>query len=336
MLSSGPPSTSTPRFQRRPGLFTRDEIDTSFDDDDDTLALLPSRSTAKGRDVAELIDGYPQEQSPLLHRTSHIGRKTPEDSIPRTTYDITESQHDLNPSTPAAKKRKIFHLPSQKREPITISSSPEYEEQQEEDDHPVPGQAPESPVGQWLSGDDLDEAIESPGQREVTTASRFKDTTSGPKVTSSGAKSVFRSLSKMANVPQINRGSDLPDIFSPSRRNGRHEYMPNGNAELVRQWVLDIAAQQSQVSQQRHEIVVAEVKPDSTRRFVIALDIEGFEWLIPGQYQESRSSLHSGLDSIRPGTRLLFKSLATRWTVPIVTSSGNREIAVAAHWDVVL
>ncbi|KEF62939.1 uncharacterized protein A1O9_00913, partial [Exophiala aquamarina CBS 119918] len=309
LLSSGPPSTSTPRFQRRPGTFTRDEIDTSFDDEDDTLTFLPSRSTAKEHDFAESIDDYLQEQSPLLHRTQ------------------------LDPSTPATNKRKVFHPPDQKREPITISSSPEYEEQ-DEDEHPAPHQAPNLPVAQWSSEGSLVEAIKSPDQREVTTASKFKDTMPGPRPIASVAKSAFRSLSKMSSGPQINAGADLPDVFSPSKRNGKHDYLANGNAELVRQWVLNIAAQQSQVSQQQREIMVAEVRPDSSRRFVIVLTADGSEWLIPGRYQESRTFLQSGLDGIRPGTKLALKSEATRWMVPIRGSTSNQEITVAAHWEI--
>jgi len=341
LLSSGPPPTSTPRFQRRPGIFARDEIDTSFDEDEDdddgnnNLALLPSRYTAKSRNFPELIDGYPQEQSPLLHRTSEKGRIGPEDSGSKTEYDITEAQHDLNPATPVAKKRKVFHVPSKKREPITISSSPEIEEQHENEDDLVLVQTLDSPTDKWLSEDDLDEIINSPDPREMTTASRFKDSASYLKATNPTAKSAFRSFPKMSSVPQISHGSDLPDIFSPSKRNGRRDYVPSGNAELVRNWVLDIAAQQSQGSQQRREIVIAKVKPDSTRRFIIVLDTEGCEWLVPGEYRESRSSLQSGLGSICPGMKLVFKSEATRWTVPIVTSTARKEVAVAAHWEVV-
>jgi hypothetical protein len=289
-------------------------------------AHLASRSTSKVHNVAELIDDYPQEQSPLLHRTTHIGRKGPE-----AEYDILESRHELNPSTPATKKRKAFHIQNKKRQPIIISSSPEYEEEEED---LIPYRAPDSPVVQYLSEDELDEAIETPDQREVTTTSRFKETTSGPKMATSVARGAFRTLPRNENVPQISGGPALPDVFSPSKRNGKHDYTPTGNAELVRQWVLNIAAQQSQVAQQQHEIVVAEVKPDTSSRFVVALDADGSEWLVPGKYQESRTSLQSGLNDIRPGTKLILKGEATRWTVPIGTSTSKKETAVAAHWEV--
>lgn len=263
-----------------------------------------------------------------------MGRKFPEDTAPRAEYDILESRHDLNPSTPITKKRKAFHIQNKKPEPITISSSPEYDEEAEQEEDLIPYRATDSPIAHYLSDDELDEAIETPDQPEVTTTSRFKDTTSGPKMAASVFRGAFRSLPRNENALQINDGSALPDVFSPSKRNGKHDYTATGNAELVRQWVLNIAAQQSQVAQQQHEIVVAEVKPDSSRRFVVALDTDGYEWLVPGQYQEPRTSLQSSLNDIRPGTKLILKSEATRWTAPVGTSTSKKEIAVAAYWEV--
>lgn len=268
----------------------------------------------------------------MLYRTTYVRHNGLGEPTP------VQRGHERDTFTPVAKKRKVFHLQSQKREPITISSSPEYDEaEQREDEDYIPHWAPDSPEARPLSDIDLeDEAINSPGQREVTTTSRFKDTTSVPNLTASVARSAFRSISKGENSPQISGGSALPDLFSPSKRNGKHDYITNGNVELVRSWVLDIAAQaqQSQVAQQQHEIVVAEVQPDSSRRFIVALDTDGSKWLVPSQYQQSRTSVQSGLTSIRPGTKLLLKSEATRWTVPIGTPSSEREMTVAAYWEV--
>lgn len=331
-LPLAPPSTSTPRFRRPAGTpHVKDDIDVSFEGDLDSSALPPSRSVTKVKVFDELEDERAQDQSPSLYRTTHIGRKGE-----GSTLD--EPENRIYPFTPVAKKRKVLHLQDQKREPITISSSPEYDEDEEhEEDHTL-HEAPNSPVAQHLSDVDIDEeddAIESPNQHDVTITSRFKATPSIPHTTPAVAKSAFRSLSKSENAPQTSGGPALPDVFSPSKRNGKREYIASGNAELVRRWVLDIAAQQSQVTQQQREIVVAKVQLDNSRRFIVALDTDGSEWLVPGQYQQSRTSLQSGLNNIRPGTKLVLKSEATRWRVPLGASSSGREIAVAAYWEVV-
>ncbi|KAK5057502.1 hypothetical protein LTR84_011502 [Exophiala bonariae] len=332
-LPLAPPSSSTPRFQRPSGTpHVKDDIDVSFEEDPYSSALPRSRSMTKAQVFGGLEDETPQDQSPLLYRTTHAGRQRPEESMRKAL----ESR--LYPFTPVAKKQKVFHVQNQKQEPITISSSPEYDQDEDHEEDHIPRLISDFPDPQHLSDDDLEEeieAIESPNKKDVTIASRFMEIPLVPNTTATVAKSAFRSISKSEDIPQIDVGQTLPDVFSPSKRNGKHDYIANGNAALVRRWVLDIAAQQSHSTQQKCEIEVAEAHLDNSRRFIVALDTDGSEWIIPAKYSQSRTSLQSGLNSIRPGSKLVLKSEATRWRVPIGPSSSEREIAVAAYWDVV-
>ena len=291
------PFAATPRFQR-PNSIPRpqDDIETAFDDDDYSPILLKGRPTPGRKDVHEAIEDESEGTSPLLSKGIF---------------------------TPVTKRRKIES--SKGEGPITISSSPDEEELGGIENHHQHNLLEPQSDGEEES--DLD--VNSP---EVK-VSRFKVASRGPAEPNSVSRGLFKSTAEGGHPGNATTGTALPDIFSPSRRKGKRDYVPGGTADLVRNWVLSIAAQEPQITASDEVVVViSQIKEDSSGRFVLVVDEDGSQWLLPEQHNAGVSSTVSQ-GGLCPGWKLLLKGHATKWAVPFGSHNLN-DVMVAAYWEV--
>jgi hypothetical protein len=146
---------------------------------------------------------------------------------------------------------------------------------------------------------------------------------------------IFRTNPAEISPGQTTSGAVLPDIFSPSRRKGKKDYMPGSSADLVRSWILAIPAQESHGQELSEEILlVMEVHNDSSGRFAIATDDSGSRWLLPEQQEKVGTSSRLTLSALRPGAQIRVKGRATRWGLDLDSQESNA-VTVAAYWEVV-
>ncbi|KAK5233453.1 hypothetical protein LTR47_005546 [Exophiala xenobiotica] len=296
--SSTPSYGTTPRFQK-PSV-RKDEIDTSFEDEAESPTVSRGHTVAQDRDLIDVAD-EPETESPLLPRNSAL--------------------------RPFAKKRKLSHHPPKIVETITISSSPEYGDEDEDRDEAL------SPASQ----SDLEESINTATpylqtEQSVKTA-RFRPPVPGLAQPSLAPRAVFKVGSEEGQSAQLGSKSVLPDIFSPSRRKGKREYIPGGSAELVRRWVLGVSAQDSlSAGLPETSINVSQVQVDSSGRFGIVIDEAGSQWLLPDQPRKAGIGGDSDLNGLHPGSRVLLKGRATKWPLYSV-SADAKDLTVAAYWE---
>ncbi|KAK5220495.1 hypothetical protein LTR72_007117 [Exophiala xenobiotica] len=290
--------TTTPRFQK-PSV-GKDEIDTSFEDEAESPTVSRGHTVAQDRDLIDVAD-EPETESPLLPRNSALRL--------------------------FAKKRKLSHHPPKIVETITISSSPEYGDEDEDRDEAL------SPASQY----DLEESVKTATpylqtEQSVKTA-RFRPPVPGLARPSLAPRAVFKVGSEEDQSAQLGSKSVLPDIFSPSRRKGKREYIPGGSAELVRRWVLGVSAQDSlSTGLTETSINVSQVRIDNSGRFGIVIDETGSQWLLPDQPRKAGMGGDSDLNGLHPGSRVLLKGQATKWPLYSV-SADAKNLTVAAYWE---
>jgi hypothetical protein len=312
---------ATPRFQR-PTVGERDDIDTSFDDYDDSPVLPQSRVSVRQTAAGDILEDEQQSTSPLQNR--RLPAKA-------TAQQPQLGFQDFDSPAPASKKRKVLPLKIDPVDPVIISSSPEPDEGDDlRDDNDFVD--PQSPRVEDDSGDSLAEDVLS-HSNHPSAISRFKAKIPALEQVENMPRSTFKAISRGDRMTDPGVPTALPDIFSPSKRKGKQDYVPGGSADLVRSWVLNIAAQESQAARSdEHVVSVVHSDKDSSGRFTIILDENGKHWLLPHQQSEARGDTMSSLERIRAGCQILFKGHATRWKVPVACSSLH-EVTVAAYWD---
>jgi hypothetical protein len=220
-------------------------------------------------------------------------------------------------------------MSSVKSQPITISSSPDHDEL-EADDSASDG--PDLAGLESDSGDNLDEDKILQHTQPAST-SRFRVATPASEHNELFPRKTFKATSGEHHRNNPAGATALPDVFSPSKPKGKHDYAATGSANLVRSWILDVAAQESQTPQtDEHVIIVAYVVKDASGRFAIVLDQDGRSWLLPHQDTKFRGGFGLDLNQVCQGSRVLIKGYATQWKVHI-TSSTLQEPTVAAYWD---
>ncbi|OAP58594.1 hypothetical protein AYL99_07684 [Fonsecaea erecta] len=315
---------ATPRFQR-PTPTVRDDIQTNFDEAPES-AIPSSKTGVIGRqgDILDLDDDevYPTP-SPLYSR-GHQSDRSP-------------LQHRLRKSAPVAKRRKVTRPGASVVEPIAISSSPEDDDDLEEVNLQVDAGSP-------TSHSDLDDDLNRQTGRaasvnESSRIARFRPVAQGLSPPSPVPRTVFKSVPDDYEHASMGNGPVLPDIFSPSRRKSKRDYLPGGSASLVRSWVLDIATQESHAESLAEETLqIAEIERDVSGRLVVVSDEKGRRWLLPEQERQQRqherpgtSSSFDGFD-LHPGSRILIKGKATRWSLDL-ESQGLGTVVVAAYWE---
>ncbi|OAL35750.1 hypothetical protein AYO20_04900 [Fonsecaea nubica] len=361
LLPSATPSSlaATPRFQRATPT-VRDDIQTNVDDNDDDEAdsAISSKgrliATTGGGDILDFDDDEThQTLSPLYIRGVRVAEDVEEDDHDPGNEPSSPLQHRLRDPGPATKRRKVSHPGTNvSAAPIAISSSSPEHHDLDETSFQIDADSPTS-----LS--DLEDDIGQP--RRPTAAfndsssriSRFRPIPTSTRGLTLHSPVVSRTVFKPPGpddpAARASTGSGtgtgpvLPDIFSPSRRRGKRDYLPGGSASLVRSWVLDIATRESHVEFPAEETLqVAQVERDASGRFVLVSDDQGHRWLLPEQQHERpgsgggggsrRSSLDHSWSDVRPGSRILIKGKATRWTIDL-GSQGLGDVVVAAYWE---
>lgn len=307
----------------------RDDIDSSLEDRNDDSGLRSRSDITRTEGSLDLIDvdsdlDHGQDSSPLVTR---VVEQRHED------VDKGEGEHDkpsfrrrLISTTPAAKKQKTAHHPGPQAqtEAIAISSSPDYSDGDGlEDSVSSHGGSQRAPS----IDDDLDDPHH---QQETPIIPRFKGPT-GPEPL---LRSTFRSKAADDRENQTTNEVVLPDIFSPSKRKGKHDYLPGGNAELVRNWVLNIAAHETPSSRPGGDIIVVDhVHRDISNRLLIIHDQAGAEWLLPTQKAASRVGKGTDLAGVCSGSKILIKGQATNWSIPF-SAPNPKDLVVVAHWEI--
>lgn len=320
--STQPPSSSafnaTPRFQQSTPRI-QDDIQTSFEDEETSPALPENNGRPEGRPTTnddEDDDGH--TSSPLRNRLG----KVDQDDIEHDDIGSSPLQHRQRPLAPVSKRRKVSHPP----ESDNIDSPPDellIDDINRRLDDGIP--ASDSDLEDELGLHTTRAARDDPGRK-----ARFKLPASEDTQPSPLPRTIFRAIPSDVQ-DQTSSGSVLPDIFSPSRRKGKKDYVAGGSADTVRNWILGIATQESHSESLYEEVVsIVEVSNDNSGRFAVAIDENGSRWLLPEQ-QKGGVALTS---SLRPGARILIKGRATRWPIYFSTDS-SASMTVAAYWEVV-
>ncbi|EXJ95740.1 hypothetical protein A1O1_00864 [Capronia coronata CBS 617.96] len=299
------PFGATPRFHL--GIRgEKDDIQTTFDDDDDddTSVLPKGRVGAHAQDAIEVEHDELERTSPLLHRNRFI--------------------------TPVVKRRKVSHPEVGPVRTITISSSPEVDDLSQDDAYDDMG----IPASESELEDNIDLASKTPETNESNRAIRFRGTTTAMADATPLSRTVFKSASDGFQPTPATSAPVLPDVFSPSRRKGKGDYVSGGSADLVRNWVLHVAAQESQAATNPElTINVRKVVKDKSGRFVIVVDENASQWLLPEQHQKGFTTLRTTWPELHTGSRILLKGKATRWPLQLDNTFGD--VCVAAYWELI-
>lgn len=170
-----------------------------------------------------------------------------------------------------------------------------------------------------------DDALSSADEAHML-KSRFQSSTPvNLQFSQTPARTGFRSLfQNMSNAEASHLTSPLPDIFSPSRKKGRREYLHGGAAETARSWILEIANEHSRDAPGSEKTLnlMSSLK-DESGRFEIAEDEHQNAWMMV--YPDGRA----------PGQVIQQKAVRLRgskssWKLQL---GGDRELNVAVLWD---
>ncbi|EXJ59954.1 hypothetical protein A1O7_04102 [Cladophialophora yegresii CBS 114405] len=273
----------------------------------------------------DVLDDDEHCPSPLYNRTGDVGV----DSRWHAESESSPLQHRQGAFPHATKRRKLIPPGVGNAELITVSS-PSEDDRSDDVDHPSDA---ESPAWQSDLEDDFPLAVRRT-PKESGRFAHFKSLASAVVRPGPSSKPAFRTNPEDISHGQTVSAPVLPDIFSPSRRKGKRDYIPGGMADLVRSWVLAIPAQESHGDGQslpEQVLSIAHVMPDSSGRFCIATDENGARWLLP--HQQEKAGIGS-LSTLRPGARIVVKGQATKWGLNL-DSRESSTVTVAAYWEIV-
>ncbi|OCT47747.1 hypothetical protein CLCR_03570 [Cladophialophora carrionii] len=317
---------ATPRFQQ--STQKTDDIQTSFDDEADSPLFNGRLTIASGASV-DVVDDDERSPSPLYHRTGDLGV----DSHCHAEDESSPLQQRQVAFAYTAKRRKVIH-PGINVAELINDSSPSEDDRSDDVDHLSDA---ESPASSSELEDDLTSAVRRTPNEDSGRLSHFRSLASEPRRPGPSSKPAFRTNPEDISHGQVVSGPVLPDIFSPSRRKGKKDYIPGGTADLVRSWVLAIPTQESHghgQSLSEEAVSITQIKTDSSGRFWLATDDNGAQWLLPLQQEKAGAGSLVSLSALRPGARILVKGQATKWRLNL-DSCGSSTVTVAAYWEIV-
>ena len=324
-----PPSSSfnaTPRFQQSTPKIAADGIQSSFDDETDT-PLPKGRFSTRTRTTGDPLDEVDESLSPLHSRAIEVE----EDDYLHVEDQSSPLKLRQGPSSYASKRRKTTHPHADATKPID-GLSPQEDDQFEVFNRLSDGKSASS-------HSDLDDDIGLTGRPTTSEEShrkvRFRPSLSEFVQPSPLSKTIFKTNRTDVSAGATTNGVALPDIFSPSRRKGKRDYLPGSGADLVRSWILAIPAQESHSQALSEETLsVVDVQNDKSGRFAIITDENGSQWLLPEQQEKPGAGARYFLSTLRPGAQIRVKGRATRWELDIESHESDT-VTVAAYWEVV-
>ena len=297
------------------GLAPRDDITTSFDDVEASPSL-PSRTTARLRREDVPYDNEELSEVSL----PETGLNSKPESVSTTTLHSQQKvqRHGTEFETPMPKRRKVSHAPAAASEPIHVSSSPS-------------DATPESSAASDGEHDSLSPA----GVATPQTTSRFRASASAiASEATRSSKPAFKVTDRSSNVG-TEIGAVLPEAFTPSRKKGKHDYVPGGLADTVRNWVLEVSTNEiRRGARDEREVILEKAAVDASGRAIAALDESGQHWLLAGsQPWSSSSSLQENVERINSKNRVVVRGASTSWIVPLQQHGMGPDVQVAGHWD---
>lgn len=280
--SSSPVLPTRLRFSRQ-----RDAIDDASDEDDVTAASKPEKLAHDDED----------DWADFLHLEKLPKAKDPE---------LSGGEHSVHRFEPMPRKRPRISHTDPTTEDIAISSSPSPEP-------PYPAHVPDHE--DYHVGFGVVDSLEASEAPVARADEEFPSSPTGP--TSTFASSKFRkptpsvlstptpSTRPAFKTPQVQSAatteqsaiSSLPDAFSPSRRRGKKDYIPGGAADIVRSWILALAADEPKAGQAYTERfkVVETTNDDPEGRCSLVTDENGRRWLLINE--RAKAGSNSGSDS---------------------------------------
>ena len=339
-------STQASRFQNG-SIEGKDEIDTSFGEDDTSTGLTTRHTATQRRSRYNDISDDSQELSDKHESDAYDEGSSPNQNMPRfrstglplqstktasKSDDITGFFEDLD-SPPPRKRRK--HSPPDQGIEEGSSDAREHlgdnglTESHNERYIPSALSATDDDMPDGArKGDRTDQESPEISPIAITTVStRFRIPNHfTEKQNHATSRPSFRpSLNKSpASVAQA-ASTYLPQTFSPSRRRGKQGYVPGGAAEKVRNWVLDLAAEESQAADLRSEIVqVRQVQRDRSRRCLTVITEDETKMLLVAQQGKGPAEADNRrmMSKIGQGSQIVLKGAGTRWALTLGQHGG--------------
>ena len=374
-----PSSTQHTRF-RTPGATGASEydgIDTSFEDDGSQGQFEPAvtqRSGTRDEEQQEYgIEDEDEEDHVTADRTGERHRlfrdqgetDDQHDAVSLRKDDPTSTRKGARPhetivSDPRPSKRPKRTVSNKlRKEEVSSASSAS-----EDDDlllyHHTAGKKKGIDVPPARSDHPLRERIDnSSGEDEEYLSPTLRSPTTKPNNPTShppplaATRPTTRRFLKPPNKLTGSGSSELlplPEAFSPSRRRGRHEYIPGGAAATVRSWILGLAAVETPDSLNQGQLItVKSLVSDKGGRCVRVVDETGKEWVLisqqPSRAWRSRGRAETDIERLQEGCVVKIKGTATRWAIPGFgfkriggegAAEGEAEdLNVAALWEIV-
>ena len=247
-------------------------------------------SVAFGREIIDeddttSLENFTDGLETVPKRRSLSIEASPKSPVVHTQHGASSDLGDyVNPSTPLPKRRKLCASSNLKiRDAVDISSSSEAEESPGSDSNDHQREEDEE-----RTRIDDDKLRSSPELVTPTMPTRFKiPLTKTDTMQSAQQRSAFRPFAKDSHLNAVAEHA-LPDAFSPSRRKGQKSYTPGGLADAVRNWVLNVAAEESQLKRAEETVNLESAVMDRSGRAIVANDDNGNRWILVGDQPSGR------------------------------------------------
>ena len=372
--SQNPLSTQRTPFRTPRTTYEPDGLDTSFEDDGSQkpLGRAVTRHPGGGNELQEEsgIEDEDEEENVAKHRTTERDRRLGDYEETNVDFDAVSRRQDgstINRNAAHSHDTSVSDLKPSKRPKLTVSnrsleeevsstSSASDDEDVDMEHHAtgkkkglnVPPARSDHPSRERIdTSPSEDDEPQSPTQRSPTITRHYLTPHPPPPP---ATRSTHRPFLKPSNPPTGPEPLPLPDTFSPSRRRGRHEYVPGGAAATVRSWILGIAAVETPDSlNQGQTITVKSLTRDRGGRCVRVMDETGREWVLvgqpPGRGWRGGGRAETDLERLQEGYVVKIKGTATHWAIPgfasgeVDAQGGVKDMAgdlhVAVLWDIV-
>lgn len=128
----------------------------------------------------------------------------------------------------------------------------------------------------------------------------------------------------------------LPDVFSPSRRKGKADYVAGGLADTVRSWVLGVASEETQ---QKHRSATAiqldEASVDFSGRAIHVSASDGSVYVLAEEQRYGAATTPiSSLNRLLDKGEVTLRGTTTTWPLPVCDISSKHPVHFATQWDV--